>query len=79
MRVLDSRLVGRARAVRALLVADAVLGIGMALLVLMQAVLLARIAARARLTSSRTTVVSPPGWRAALAGAGGFMDFLPIR
>jgi thiol reductant ABC exporter CydD subunit len=43
---LDPRLVHRARAVRALLVADAVLGVLAALLVLAQAVLLARVAAR---------------------------------
>ena len=46
MRVLDPRLVRRARAVRSLLVADAALGVVMALLVLAQAVLLARVAAR---------------------------------
>jgi thiol reductant ABC exporter CydD subunit len=43
---LDPRLVGRARAVRALLAADAALGLAAALLVLAQAVLLARVAAR---------------------------------
>ena len=43
---LDPRLVHRVRAVRALLVADAVLGVLAALLVLAQAVLLARVAAR---------------------------------
>ncbi|HET8743160.1 MAG TPA: ABC transporter transmembrane domain-containing protein, partial [Gaiella sp.] len=46
MRVIDPRLLGRARAVRTLLVADTVLGIAAALLVLAQAVLLARVAAR---------------------------------
>jgi thiol reductant ABC exporter CydD subunit len=46
VRVLDPRLVRRARAVRSLLVADAALGVVMALLVLAQAVLLARVAAR---------------------------------
>ena len=44
---LDPRLLGRARAVRSLLVADALLGVVAALLVLAQAVLLARVAARA--------------------------------
>jgi thiol reductant ABC exporter CydD subunit len=43
---LDPRLLGRARAVRSLLVVDAVLGVVAALLVLAQAVLLARVAAR---------------------------------
>lgn len=43
---LDPRLLGRARAVRSLLVADALLGVVAALLVLAQAVLLARVAAR---------------------------------
>ncbi|HET7515790.1 MAG TPA: thiol reductant ABC exporter subunit CydD [Gaiella sp.] len=42
----DPRLLGRARAVRSLLVVDAVLGVVAALLVLAQAVLLARVAAR---------------------------------
>jgi ATP-binding cassette, subfamily C, bacterial CydD len=46
MGLLDPRLVHRVQAVRALLVADAVLGVFAALLVLAQAVLLARIAAR---------------------------------
>jgi thiol reductant ABC exporter CydD subunit len=44
--VIDPRLLRRARAVRTLLVADTVLGIAAALLVLAQAVLLARVAAR---------------------------------
>ncbi len=43
---LDPRLVHRVRAVRALLVADALLGVLAALLILAQAVLLARVAAR---------------------------------
>jgi thiol reductant ABC exporter CydD subunit len=47
MGFLDPRLVRRSRAVRPLLVVDAVLGIVVALLVLAQAVLLARVAARA--------------------------------
>jgi thiol reductant ABC exporter CydD subunit len=44
---LDARLARRARAVRSLLVVDALLGVAVALLVLAQAVLLARVAARA--------------------------------
>lgn len=47
MRLVDPRLARRARAVRSLLVVDAVLGVAIALLVLAQAVLLARVAARA--------------------------------
>ncbi len=47
MRVLDPRLRDRARDVRTLLVVDAALGVGVALLVLAQAFLLARVAARA--------------------------------
>ena len=47
MRVLDPRLMGRARAVRRLLVADAALAVATALLVLAQAVLLAHVVARA--------------------------------
>jgi thiol reductant ABC exporter CydD subunit len=47
MGFLDPRLVRRSRAVRPLLVVDAVLGVVLALLVLAQAVLLARVAARA--------------------------------
>ena len=47
MHFLDPRLTRRARAVRPLLVADATLGVAVALLVLAQAVLLARVAARA--------------------------------
>jgi ATP-binding cassette subfamily C protein CydD/ATP-binding cassette subfamily C protein CydCD len=46
VRALDPRLVRRARAVRTLLAADAALGLLAALLVLVQAVLIARIAAR---------------------------------
>ncbi len=46
MRALDSRLLRRARAARVALVADAALGVVAALLVLGQAVLLARVAAR---------------------------------
>ena len=47
MGFLDPRLVRRSRAVRPLLVFDAVLGVAVGLLVLAQAVLLARVAARA--------------------------------
>ena len=47
MRIVDPRLARRARAVRPLLVLDAALGVVVALLVLAQAVLLARVAARA--------------------------------
>jgi thiol reductant ABC exporter CydD subunit len=47
MRVLDPRLLRRARAARVLLAVDVLLGIVVALLVLAQAVLLARVAARA--------------------------------
>jgi len=46
VRILDPRLYRHARAVRPLLVADALIGIAVALLVLAQAVLLARVAAR---------------------------------
>jgi thiol reductant ABC exporter CydD subunit len=47
LRALDSRLLGRARAARRLLAADVAVGLGAAALVLMQAVLLARIVAHA--------------------------------
>jgi ATP-binding cassette, subfamily C, bacterial CydD len=57
--VLDPRLVRRARAVRSLLVADAALGLAMALLVLAQAVLLARVAARAFAGASLPDVSVP--------------------
>ncbi len=58
---LDPRLLGRARAVRALLVADALLGVLTALLVLAQAVLLARVAARAFGGASLPDVTWPLG------------------
>jgi ATP-binding cassette, subfamily C, bacterial CydD len=58
---LDPRLLRRARAVRALLVADTVLGVVTALLVLAQAVLLARVAARAFGGSSLADVTWPLG------------------
>jgi len=57
--VLDRRLLSRARAVRALLVADTLLGLVMALLVLAQAVLLARVAARAFGGASLEDVARP--------------------
>src|SRR4051794_30632145 len=47
MRVLDPRLLRRARAARLLLAADTAIGLGTALLVLLQATLLATIVARA--------------------------------
>jgi thiol reductant ABC exporter CydD subunit len=59
MRVLDPRLFRRARAARGLLVADALLGLAMALLVLAQAVLLARVAARAFAGASLADVATP--------------------
>jgi thiol reductant ABC exporter CydD subunit len=58
---LDPRLVGRARAVRTLLVVDAVLGVVAALLVLAQAVLLARVAARGFEGESLRDVAWPLG------------------
>src|SRR5215475_37994 len=59
MRVLDPRLARHARAVRPLLVVDAALGVAVALLVLAQAVLLARVAARAFDGASLADVVWP--------------------
>jgi ATP-binding cassette, subfamily C, bacterial CydD len=47
MRIVDPRLAHRARAVRPLMLLDAAIGVAVALLVLAQAVLLARVAARA--------------------------------
>jgi len=58
---LDPRLLGRARAVRSLLVADALIGVVAALLVLAQAVLLARVAARAFDGGSLADVARPLG------------------
>ena len=77
MRVLDPRLFRRARAARALLVADAVLGVGTALLVLAQAVLLARVAARGFEGASFGEVGTPLGLLVAVVvaralGAWGF-------
>ena len=59
MRVLDPRLLRRARAVRRLLVADALLAIAAGLLVLAQAVLLARVAARSFEGASLAEVAWP--------------------
>lgn len=59
MHVLDPRLLRRARAARVLLVVDAALGIVMALLVLAQAVLLARVAARSFDGASLGDVATP--------------------
>jgi thiol reductant ABC exporter CydD subunit len=59
MRLLDPRLFHRARTARSLLVADAILGVLMALLVLAQAVLLARVAARAFEGASLDEVATP--------------------
>ncbi len=59
MHVLDPRLLRRARAARVLLVVDAVLGVVMALLVLAQAVLLARVAARSFEGASLEEVTTP--------------------
>ena len=78
MPVLDPRLVRRAGAVRAMLAADAALGLAAALLVLAQAVLIATIAARgfegAALEDVKTPLVllvAVVGARAAAAGGGG--------
>ncbi len=59
MHVLDPRLLHRARAARVLLVVDAALGVVMALLVLAQAVLLARVAARSFEGASLDEVATP--------------------
>ena len=59
MRILDPRLYRHARAVQPLLVADAVIGIVVALLVLVQAVLLARVAARSFDGASLAAVAWP--------------------
>ncbi len=56
---LDPRLVRRARAVRAMLAADAALGVVAALLVLVQAVLLARVAARGFAGASLRELLTP--------------------
>jgi thiol reductant ABC exporter CydD subunit len=59
VRALDPRLVRRARGVRVLLAVDAVLAVAMALLVLAQAVLLARVAARSFESASLQEVAWP--------------------
>jgi ATP-binding cassette, subfamily C, bacterial CydD len=64
---LDPRLLDRARAVRSLLVIDALLGVVAALLVLAQAVLLARVAARAFGGASLREVAWPLGALVAVA------------
>jgi ATP-binding cassette, subfamily C, bacterial CydD len=68
MRLVDRRLLHRAHAARVLLVADAALGVVMALLVLAQAVLLARVAARSFDGASLEEVTTPlPGLVAVVA------------
>ncbi len=59
MRLLDPRLLRRARAARTLLVVDAALGLVMALLVLAQAVFLARVAARSFEGAALAEVATP--------------------
>ena len=59
MRALDPRLVRRARPVRTLLAADAALGLAAALLVLAQAILIARVAARGFAGASLRDVAVP--------------------
>ena len=59
MHVVDPRLLRRARAMRTLLAADALLGVLVALLVLAQAVLLARVAARAFEGATLAEVAGP--------------------
>ncbi len=59
MRLLDPRLVRRARAARTLLVVDAALGVVTALLVLAQAVFLARVAARSFEGAALAEVATP--------------------
>jgi thiol reductant ABC exporter CydD subunit len=77
MPFIDPRLARRARAVRSLLVADAVLGVAVALLVLAQAVLLARVAAHAFEGGSLADVAWPLVLLAVvvLARAGGAWAF----
>jgi ATP-binding cassette, subfamily C, bacterial CydD len=69
VRGIDPRLVRRARGVRALLVADAALGVLAALLVLAQAVLLARVAARGFDGASLADVALPLELLVAVVGA----------
>jgi thiol reductant ABC exporter CydD subunit len=68
LRVLDQRLVRRARGVRALLAVDVALGVLAALLVLAQAVLLARVAARGFGGASLADVALPLGLLVAVVG-----------
>src|SRR5262245_46370245 len=77
MHLFDPRLAHRARAVRSLLVVDALLGVAVALLVLAQAVLLARVAARAFDGASLPDVAWPLGLLAVVvaARAGGSWTF----
>ena len=77
MRLLDPRLARRSRAVRPLLAVDAVLGVAVALLVLAQAVLLARVAARAFDGASLADVAWPLALLAAavVARSGGAWAF----
>jgi ATP-binding cassette subfamily C protein CydD len=69
VRVLDPRLLRRARAARVLLGIDAALGLAAALLVLAQAVLLARVAARAFHGATLGEVAGPLVLLAAVVGA----------
>jgi thiol reductant ABC exporter CydD subunit len=69
LRVLDQRLVLRARGVRALLAVDVALGVLAALLVLAQGVLLARVAARGFGGASLADVALPLGLLVAAVGA----------
>jgi thiol reductant ABC exporter CydD subunit len=69
VQVLDPRLARRARAVRPLLVVDAVIGVAAALLVLAQAVLLARVAARSFDGASLDEVLWPLGLLVAVVAA----------
>ena len=69
MRALDRRLLRRARAARTLLIVDAGLGVVMALLVLAQAVLLARVAARSFEGAALDQVATPLVLLAAVVAA----------
>jgi thiol reductant ABC exporter CydD subunit len=69
VRAIDPRLLGRARAVRVLLAADSALGVLAALLVLAQAVLLARVAARGFGGASLAEVALPLALLVAVAFA----------
>ncbi|HET8969274.1 MAG TPA: thiol reductant ABC exporter subunit CydD, partial [Gaiellaceae bacterium] len=69
MRLIDPRLFRRARAARSLLVVDALLGVATALLVLAQAVLLARVAARGFEGASLEELATPLWLLVAVVGA----------